>query len=121
MIASIGVVPGVGTRVGTGVAGTGVAAALSCLCTALAPEFFLIVSQEMAAVTIKKTMPRLRVNFCRTVVVCAPKRLSVMPPPKAAPKPSFFGRCISTSRIKSSATRTSITSRILMRMDMAGA
>src|SRR5579862_5719127 len=45
-----------------------------------------------------------------------------MPPPNAAPRPSFFGRCMSTSKTMSSDTRTWITKRILITMDsMAGA
>jgi len=46
------------------------------------------------------------VNLTSTLVVCAPKIFSVTPPPKAAPSPSLFGRCIKmTSNIRS-ATRT---------------
>lgn len=67
----------------------------------------------------KKKMPRFRVSFCSTLVVCAPKRFSVIPPPNAAPKPSFFGRCISTSRMISTETMTTRTRRILMRICMS--
>ena len=55
---------------------------------------------------------------CRALVVPAPKMFSVMPPPNAAPSPSLFGRCISTSKMMSSDTSTLIARRILMMMDM---
>ena len=78
-------------------------------------------SHPNAAERIKKPMPKLRVKVWRTLVVWAPKRFSVIPPPNAAPRPSFFGRCMRTNRMSSRQIRTSKTSRILMRMDMAGA
>jgi hypothetical protein len=68
----------------------------------------------------KKRPPSQRVKFARTFVVCAPKRFSVIPPPNAAPSPSFFGRCISTTRTISSDTIMWIASRILIRTDMRG-
>jgi len=60
----------------------------------------------------KNAPPSHTVNFCRTWVVCAPKRLSVIPPPKAAPKPSLRGRCIRTARIISKQTKTRNTSKM---------
>src|SRR5581483_11684003 len=64
--------------------------------------------------------PSQRVKFASTFVVCAPKRFSVIPPPNAAPRPSLFGRCISTIRMSKKASITKIASSRLMRMDMAG-
>ena len=52
-----------------------------------------------------------------TEVVCAPKILSVMPDPNAAPRPSLFGRCIRTTSIKSRQTITRIVRRIGIRID----
>jgi len=46
------------------------------------------------------------VNFTNTFVVCAPKMFSVTAPPKAAPKPSLFGRCIRITSTMSNATST---------------
>lgn len=46
------------------------------------------------------------VIFVSTFVVCAPKMLSVTPPPKAAPRPSLFGRCIRMIKIISNVTST---------------
>jgi hypothetical protein len=42
---------------------------------------------------------------------------SVMPDPKAAPKPSLRGRCISTTSTRSKQTTTRITRRIGIRID----
>jgi hypothetical protein len=49
------------------------------------------------------------VNFTSTFVVCAPKMFSVTPAPKAAPRPSLFGRCIRMTRIIRLATSTKST------------
>ena len=49
------------------------------------------------------------VNFTNTFVVCAPKMFSVTPAPKAAPRPSLFGRCIRITRIIRPATTTKST------------
>ena len=42
---------------------------------------------------------------------------SVMPDPKAAPRPSLRGRCISTTSRRSRQTTTRITSRIGIKID----
>jgi hypothetical protein len=50
-----------------------------------------------------------------TFVVWAPKMFSVTPPPKAAPKPSLFGRCIRITRSISNATHTKSPLAILIK------
>src|SRR5713101_4524111 len=61
---------------------------------------------DKVKVSAKKIPANQAVNLTSTLVVCAPKIFSVTPPPKAAPSPSLFGRCIKmTSNIRS-ATRT---------------
>ena len=52
---------------------------------------------------IKKMLASQVVAVVRTFVVCAPKIFSVTPPPKAAPRPSLFGRCIRMTNIMRSA------------------
>jgi hypothetical protein len=54
----------------------------------------------------KKIAASQPVTFVSTLVVWAPKIFSVTPPPKAAPKPSLFGRCIRMMSIMSTATKT---------------
>ena len=44
----------------------------------------------------------------RTVAVWAPKMFSVTPLPKAAPSPSFLGRCIRTTSVSKTQTITRI-------------
>lgn len=46
------------------------------------------------------------VTLVKTLVVWAPKIFSVTPPPKAAPSPSLFGRCMRMTSIISTATKT---------------
>src|SRR4030095_5868934 len=116
---SSGVVPGAGVA-GAGVAAGGGPAQSSAFPTLLLPPW-RTVSHPRTAETAKKVIPRFRVIVWSTLVVWAPKRFSVIPPPNAAPRPSFFGRCISTSRMSSRQIRTSMTSRILMTMDITGA
>jgi hypothetical protein len=41
---------------------------------------------------------------------------SVTPPPKAAPRPSLFGRCIKITRVMSTAMKMYNPSRILIKM-----
>src|SRR5207244_12210465 len=61
---------------------------------------------DKVKVRAKKIPANQPVNLTSTLVVCAPKIFSFTPPPKAAPSPSLFGRCIKmTSNIRS-ATRT---------------
>ena len=55
------------------------------------------------------------VNLTSTLVVCAPKMFSVTAPPKAAPRPSLFGRCIRITSTISNATSTKIPKSKLMR------
>ena len=111
-------------------AGAGVAAgagavvgALSFCCTALPPPLrpCCTKSQERVSAKTKKIPPSQRVIVWSTFVVCAPNKLSVMPPPNAAPRPSFFGRCMSTSRMISNETSTLMTSKILIKIDMRAA
>ena len=61
---------------------------------------------ERAKVRRKNIAASQPVIFVSTFVVCAPKMFSVTPPPKAAPRPSLFGRCIRITRIMSKATKT---------------
>src|SRR5204862_7816310 len=63
----------------------------------------------------KKIAASQPVNLVRTLVVCAPKMFSVTPPPKAAPRPSLFGRCIRMTRVINTATSMSIARKTLMR------
>jgi hypothetical protein len=72
------------------------------------------------AVNTNKDTPRYVVPFCRTLVVCAPASESIMPPPNAAPRPSWRGRCISTTRMRRMQTMISRKVRIQMRMFMGG-
>lgn len=76
--------------------------------------------QESARLRTKKIPPSQRVIVARMFVVWVPKILSVIPPPKAAPRPSFLGRCMRTRRMISSATKTSSARKMLIRMDMRG-
>ena len=59
-------------------------------------------------------------NFCNTVVVCAPNICEVMPSPNEAPKPSWRGRCISTIRMRRRQTRTSTTVKMPIKMSIGG-
>src|SRR5436190_7862477 len=61
---------------------------------------------DKVKVSAKKIPVSQPVNLTRTLVVCAPKIFSVTPPPKAAPSPSLFGRCIRMTSSIRSATRT---------------
>jgi hypothetical protein len=56
------------------------------------------------------------VALVRTVAVWAPKIFSVTPLPKAAPNPSFLGRCISTTSVSKTQTITRIASRTGMKI-----
>src|SRR5436305_1003577 len=58
------------------------------------------------------------VNFTKTLVVCAPNRFSVTAPPKAAPSPSLFGRCIKMTNIIRSATRTHRPNKTVIKIDI---
>src|SRR5712692_11642177 len=73
---------------------------------------------DKVKVRAKKIPANQPVNLTSTLVVCAPKIFSVTPPPKAAPSPSLFGRCIRMTSIMRTATNASITSRQLIRMDI---
>jgi hypothetical protein len=73
---------------------------------AVLPEFAFAVRMESRRVIEKKATPIHVVNFARTFVVCDPKTLSVRPPPKADPKPSLRGRCMRTTRIINTQTKT---------------
>jgi len=68
----------------------------------------------------KKMPPSTRVKLARTFEVCAPKRFSVIPPPKAAPRPSLFGLCMRTMKMMSSDTTTWIVSRMLIKTESMG-
>ena len=70
---------------------------------------------EMANVTAKNMPASHVVNFTNTLVVCAPKRFSVTPPPNAAPKPSLFGLCIRITNSMRTDTRTKKTSNKLIK------
>ena len=61
---------------------------------------------DKVKVSAKKIPVSQPVNLTRTLVVCAPKIFSVTPPPKAAPRPSLFGRCIRMTSSIRRATRT---------------
>jgi len=68
-----------------------------------------------------KKMPASQVvNFTSTFVVCAPKMFSVTAPPKAAPNPSLFGRCIKITSTIRRATRTKNTESRLIRRFIRG-
>jgi hypothetical protein len=58
------------------------------------------------------------VNLTSTLVVCAPNKFSVTAPPKAAPKPSLFGRCMRMTSIISKATIIQIPNKIAITMDI---
>ena len=64
----------------------------------------------------KKMLASQVVIVVNTLVVCAPKMFYVTPPPKAAPSPSLFGRCIRMTSIMSTATSASRTSSKLIKM-----
>lgn len=105
-------------------AGEGAVAPAAACCfissrrNALSPLVFFAYKIDNAKVITKKNPANQPVNFTSTLVVCAPKRFSVMPPPNAAPKPSLFGRCIKMTRIMSSAIRHQIVNRTLIRIDI---
>lgn len=105
---------------GAGVAAGSGAVALSCRWASLFIDVAFTWSHESRAVRIKNATPSARVIFCSTLVVCAPNMFSVIPPPKAAPSPSLFGRCMSTTRMSSRLTMMRRTRRMLMRICMAG-
>ena len=69
----------------------------------------------------KKILASQVVMLVSTLVVWAPKIFSVTPPPKAAPSPSLFGRCIRMTSIMRIATITSTTSSKLIKMVMGTA
>jgi hypothetical protein len=73
-----------------------------------------IVSKRVMA---KRVPPRYAVALVNTEVVCAPKIFSVIPDPKAAPRPSLFGRCIRTTSVRSRQTNTRSTRRSGIRID----
>ena len=70
------------------------------------PEFAFAVRMERRRVIAKKAMPIQVVNLAKTLVVCEPKTLSVIPPPNADPKPSLRGRCMRTTKIINAQTKT---------------
>jgi hypothetical protein len=74
----------------------------------------LAVSTVRSKVSPKKIHPRYTVALVSTVAVWAPKMFSVTPLPKAAPNPSFFGRCISTTSVSRIQTIARIESRMGM-------
>ena len=76
----------------------------------------LAISTVSSKVTPKKMQPRYTVALVRTVAVWAPKMFSVTPLPKAAPSPSFLGRCISTTSVSKIQTITRIPSRTGMKI-----
>ena len=94
---------------GTGVAeaaGTGVCPFVSSR-VRLLPVFALRAYRiERTKVRRKKIAASQPVTLVSTLVVCAPKMFSVTPPPKAAPRPSLFGRCIRMTSIMSNASKT---------------
>lgn len=104
---------GAGEETGEGwvVAGDGETPALVCCFinsrrSPLSPALLCAYKIDKANVIAKKMPASQAVNFTSTLVVCAPKIFSVTPPPKAAPKPSLFGRCIRITKTMSTATRT---------------
>ena len=92
----------------------GAGAFINCFSMALGADEDFTCSIEIVSVKRKKREPSQTVNLVSTVVVCAPNRLSVRPPPKAAPRPSLLGRCIRMVRIISRQTITRKDTRIGM-------
>lgn len=68
----------------------------------------------------RKMVASQTVPFCRTSVVWAPARESIIPPPKAAPRPSCLGRCIRTMRMSRILTITITTIKIPIKIESMG-
>jgi hypothetical protein len=105
--------PGAGTAGAFGFAGGTDAEGCAVVCcfnnSLLNPVSRLVLCEykiDNTNVSVKKIPVSQEVNLTSTLVVWAPKIFSVTPPPKAAPSPSLFGRCIRITRTISSATRT---------------
>ena len=114
---------GAGDEIGDGCAAAGdgeTAAPVCCLSNSRRSPLSLILrcayKIDNAKVSAKKIPASQAVNLTSTFVVCAPKMFSVTPPPKAAPKPSLFGRCIRITKVMSTATSTYIARRKLIRI-----
>lgn len=58
------------------------------------------------------------VNRARTFVVCEPKTLSVIPPPKAEPRPSLRGLCIKTTSTSIKQTMTCSATKMGIKIDI---
>jgi len=76
------------------------------------------VSTARPRVRTKRVIARYTVNFCSTLVVCAPTSWDMAPSPKDAPNPSWRGRCMSTTRMRRRQTRTSTTVRMPIKMSI---
>jgi len=106
-----GVFAGDATGEGFAAAGTGEFCGAACVFissrrNALSAVLLWAYRTDNANVSAKKIPASQVVNFTSTLVVCAPKILSVTAPPNAAPSPSLFGRCIRITRTMSNDTST---------------
>ena len=100
-------------------AGAAVGIAISSRRKLLSLELRCAYRTPRIKVRTKKIPASQPVNFVSTLVVCAPKIFSVTPPPKAAPRPSLFGRCIRMTSAINTATSMSMARRTLIRMFIA--
>jgi len=111
--APTGAVVGVVAAAGAGVAGAaGVTAAAGGAVKSLSafvPLFFFAISEASTTVMMNRPAASQPVPFCSTLVVCTPKAALVTPSPKAAPRPSWRGRCMRMIRMRSRQTSTSRT------------
>ena len=73
---------------------------------------------ESRRVIPKKPMAIQVVNRARTLVVCEPKTLSVIPPPNADPRPSLRGLCIRTTSTSIKQTMTCKVTKIGIKIDI---
>ena len=82
------------------------------------PLCSLAVRIERSSVIPKKPMAIQVVKRASTLVVWEPKTLSVIPPPKAEPRPSLRGLCIRTTSTNNRQTMTCNATKIGIRIDI---
>ena len=101
-----------------GAAASGAGALKSFFWISVFPLLALAVRMESRRVIAKKTIAIQVVKRASTFVVWDPKTLSVIPPPKAEPRPSLRGLCIRTTSTNNRQTMTCNATKIGIRIDI---
>lgn len=122
VVAAAGAAAGMAAAAGAGVAGASAAGLASPkIFTGLPPDCWRLTSTASSRVRPKRMMASQTVNFCSTLVVCAPQTWLAAASPKEAPRPSCRGRCMSTTRMSRRQTMTSTAVRMPMKICIKGA